>query len=121
MILGLIPLDSRPCNSLWLSRLAKIADTKLIMYPLSKCGTLEKGIITKVIMISLTIFFLEDKNIQKGYDIKIEKRVVTNAITKDFKNIFIYTKSKSSLQFSNVRVKITPPYESLLRKLNIKI
>lgn len=47
MILGLIPLDSRPCNSLWLSRLAKIADTKLIMYPLSKCGTLEKGIVIK--------------------------------------------------------------------------
>ena len=57
----------------------------------------KKGIITKVIMISLTFFFLEDRNIQKGYDIKIEKRVVTNAIIKDFKNIFIYTKSKRSL------------------------
>ena len=38
--IGLIPLDSRPCNTLWLEQLAKIAGYRLLMYPRNKCGDL---------------------------------------------------------------------------------
>lgn len=41
--IGLIPLDSRPCNTLWLEQLARIAGYKLLMYPRNKCGDLFKG------------------------------------------------------------------------------
>ena len=41
--IGLIPLDSRPCNTLWLEQLAKIAGYQLLMYPRNKCGDLFKA------------------------------------------------------------------------------
>lgn len=41
--IGLIPLDSRPCNTLWLEQLSKIAGYELLMYPRSDCGDLFKG------------------------------------------------------------------------------
>ena len=40
---GLIPLDSRPCNTIWIDSLTKIANLELLMYPREKCGTLFKG------------------------------------------------------------------------------
>ena len=40
---GLIPLDSRPCNTIWIDSLTKIANLELLMYPRSECGTLFKG------------------------------------------------------------------------------
>jgi len=41
--IGLIPLDSRPCNTLWLEQLAKIAGYNMLMYPRKSCGDLFKG------------------------------------------------------------------------------
>ena len=40
---GLIPLDSRPCNTIWIDSLTKIANFELLMYPREKCGTLFNG------------------------------------------------------------------------------
>jgi hypothetical protein len=40
---GLIPLDSRPCNTGWLTEFANIAGVKLINYPYEKCGNLLVG------------------------------------------------------------------------------
>lgn len=41
--IGLIPLDSRPCNCVWLEEFAKIAKVNLVSYPREKCGTLPVG------------------------------------------------------------------------------
>lgn len=41
--LGLIPLDSRPCNTIWIESLAKIANFELLMYPRQACGNLYQG------------------------------------------------------------------------------
>lgn len=41
--IGLIPLDSRPCNTLWLDQLARIAGYKMLMYPRKHCGDLFQG------------------------------------------------------------------------------
>lgn len=40
---GLIPLDSRPCNTSWVVDLARIGNANVIMYPRCKCGTLHFG------------------------------------------------------------------------------
>lgn len=40
---GLIPLDSRPCNTIWIESLAKIAHFQLLMYPREACGNLYQG------------------------------------------------------------------------------
>lgn len=40
---GLIPLDSRPCNTSWVCDLARIGNANVIMYPREKCGTLHSG------------------------------------------------------------------------------
>ena len=41
--IGLLPLDSRPCNTIWLEQLSKLAGYKFLMYPRNKCGTLFKS------------------------------------------------------------------------------
>lgn len=41
--IGLLPLDSRPCNTQWLIQLAKIAGYQLLMYDRNKCGNLHTG------------------------------------------------------------------------------
>lgn len=41
--IGLIPLDSRPCNTIWLKQLTKAVDYELINYPFNLCGDLKKG------------------------------------------------------------------------------
>ena len=40
---GLIPLDSRPCNTSWVIDLGKIGNANVIMYPREKCGFLHNG------------------------------------------------------------------------------
>ena len=40
---GLIPLDSRPCNTSWVVDLGKIGNANVIMYPREKCGFLHNG------------------------------------------------------------------------------
>lgn len=40
---GLIPLDSRPCNTNWLKSFAQTAKLKLVSYPFEKCGSLHIG------------------------------------------------------------------------------
>ena len=40
---GLIPLDSRPCNTSWVVDLGKIGNLNIIMYPRNKCGYLHNG------------------------------------------------------------------------------
>lgn len=40
--IGLVPLDSRPCNTTWLEKLSENANCDLKMYPQNKCGTLYK-------------------------------------------------------------------------------
>lgn len=41
--IGLIPLDSRPCNTLWVEQFCEIAQFELKMFPREKCGDLEQG------------------------------------------------------------------------------
>lgn len=40
---GLVPLDSRPCNTIWIDSLTKIANMELLMYPRENCGNLFRG------------------------------------------------------------------------------
>lgn len=40
---GVVPLDSRPCNTSWLIQLGESVNYQMIMYPISKCGTLHQG------------------------------------------------------------------------------
>ena len=40
--IGLIPLDSRPVNTVWIKQLADIANVDLLMYPRNKCSFLNK-------------------------------------------------------------------------------
>ena len=40
---GLIPLDSRPCNTQWVVDLGLIGGSNIIMYPRNKCGNLHFG------------------------------------------------------------------------------
>lgn len=47
--IGLIPLDSRPCNYVWLKRLANITNVNLITLDESMLGSLNKGSNTKSI------------------------------------------------------------------------
>lgn len=39
----IIPLDSRPCNTAWLERLAAEAGVPALIYPRSRCGALHRG------------------------------------------------------------------------------
>ena len=39
----IIPLDSRPCNTVWLEQLAREAGFATVMYPRSLCGNLHRG------------------------------------------------------------------------------
>ncbi|MCK9536508.1 MAG: DUF4127 family protein [Bacilli bacterium] len=39
----IIPLDSRPCNTVWLEHLANEAGLETVMYPRALCGTLHRG------------------------------------------------------------------------------
>lgn len=41
--IGLIPLDSRPCNTAWVKDLGLIGNANVIMYPREKCGNLHRG------------------------------------------------------------------------------
>lgn len=41
--IGVIPLDSRPCNTLWIKQFGKMAQLEIIMYPVEKCGNLFEG------------------------------------------------------------------------------
>lgn len=41
--IGLIPLDSRPCNTLWVEQFCEISQFDLKMFPREKCGNLENG------------------------------------------------------------------------------
>ena len=43
MKITVIPLDSRPCNTVWLNDLAKMAGYELTMYPRALCGDLLVG------------------------------------------------------------------------------
>lgn len=43
MKVGVVPLDSRPCNTSWLMQLGEAVNYQMIMYPISKCGTLHQG------------------------------------------------------------------------------
>lgn len=47
---GLIPLDSRPCNTSWIVSLARIAKMEIVMYPRSACGNLFTGANIDLIM-----------------------------------------------------------------------
>lgn len=40
---GVVPLDSRPCNTSWIIQLGESVNYQMIMYPVSKCGTLHQG------------------------------------------------------------------------------
>lgn len=40
---GIVPLDSRPCNTSWLLKLGMAANYQMIMYPQEKCGNLHYG------------------------------------------------------------------------------
>ena len=41
--IGIVPIDSRPCNTNWLSKLGHISDVNVMLLPIEYCGTLEKG------------------------------------------------------------------------------
>lgn len=43
MKITVIPLDSRPCNTVWMKDLAQLAGFGLTMYPREKCGNLHQG------------------------------------------------------------------------------
>ncbi len=43
MKITVIPLDSRPCNTIWMRDLAQLAGYELAMYPREKCGNLHQG------------------------------------------------------------------------------
>jgi hypothetical protein len=38
-----VPLDSRPCNTSWITDLAAVAKTEVLMYPREQCGSLLVG------------------------------------------------------------------------------
>lgn len=40
---GVVPLDSRPCNTSWLFQLGTSVNYQMVMYPTSKCGNLHQG------------------------------------------------------------------------------
>jgi hypothetical protein len=47
--IGLVPLDSRPCNTTFITSLCKIAHAKLSMFPRELCGRLFSGAdVTKI-------------------------------------------------------------------------
>lgn len=41
--IGVIPLDSRPCNTLWIKQFGNMSNSEVIMYPVEKCGNLLSG------------------------------------------------------------------------------
>jgi hypothetical protein len=51
--IGLVPLDSRPCNTTWLSDFGSISGEQITMFPREKCGTLERGADAKEILVWL--------------------------------------------------------------------
>ena len=102
---GLIPLDSRPCNTIWIDSLTKIANLELLMYPREKCGTLFKAHLMDYLIISTDGLCFGGLIQARKAQINLDKVVKQLDIIKELKNK--YPKLKIFVFDTIMRIAIT--------------